>query len=120
MDDCPSNSQIKFDFLASFSSLGLGKEYEETYWDANYTTFLLLKDPGARASLQTKLPAFMKKEMALFQPVNRKTIVDRIFVFISLFLSFADRYICSQFTGRILSCFYPYRFPTGKSIEGIF
>jgi putative ABC transport system permease protein len=64
MEDCPSNSQIKFDFLASFSSLGIGKEYEETYWDANYTTYLLLKEPSARQSLQAKLPAFMKREMS--------------------------------------------------------
>ncbi|MDP9043105.1 MAG: ABC transporter permease, partial [Bacteroidota bacterium] len=63
-EDCPSNSQIKFDFLASFSSLGLSKEFENTYWDANYTTYLLLKEPKARESLQAKLPAFMKKEMA--------------------------------------------------------
>jgi len=64
VQDCPSNSQIKFDFLASFSSLGIGKEYEETYWDANYTTYLLLKNEQAIASLQAKIPAFMKKEMA--------------------------------------------------------
>ena len=64
IQDCPSNSQIKFDFLASFSSLGIGKEYEETYWDANYTTYLLLKNEQAIASLQAKIPAFMKKEMA--------------------------------------------------------
>jgi len=61
--DCPSNSQIKFDLLASFSSLGLEKEYEESYWDANYTTYLLLKDEKSLAGLQAKLPAFMKKEM---------------------------------------------------------
>ena len=63
MADCPSNSQMKFDFLASFSSLGYGVEYEETYWDANFTTYLLLKDAGSRNSLQAKLPPFMKKEM---------------------------------------------------------
>ncbi|HVM88075.1 MAG TPA: ABC transporter permease [Puia sp.] len=63
MEDCPENSQIKFDFLASFSSMGLGKEYEETYWDANYTTYLLLRDKKSIASLQEKLPSFMKKEM---------------------------------------------------------
>ncbi|HTQ29526.1 MAG TPA: ABC transporter permease [Puia sp.] len=63
MQDCPSNSQIKFNMLASFSSLGLGHEYEESYWDANYTTYLLLKDRQSAAGLQAKLPAFMKKEM---------------------------------------------------------
>jgi putative ABC transport system permease protein len=64
MQDCPSNSQVKFDFLASFSSLGLTADYEKTYWDANYTTYLLLKDEGSISSLQAKLPDFMKKEMA--------------------------------------------------------
>ncbi|MBS1532235.1 MAG: ABC transporter permease [Bacteroidetes bacterium] len=58
--DCPSNSQIKFNFLASFSSL---HAEEDTYWDANYTTYLLLKDPSDIRTLQAKLPAFMKKEM---------------------------------------------------------
>jgi len=64
IQDCPSNSQIKFDFLTSFSSLGLEPGYEETYWDANYTTYLLLKNKNAIVSLQAKIPAFMKKEMA--------------------------------------------------------
>ena len=64
MQDCPSNSQIKLDFLASFSSLGITPDYEEKYWEANYTTYLLLKDKGSISSLQAKLPAFMKKEMA--------------------------------------------------------
>jgi putative ABC transport system permease protein len=63
MEDCPTNSQIKFDFLASFSSMGITKDYEESYWDANYTTYLLLRDKKSLASLQAKLPAFMKKEM---------------------------------------------------------
>lgn len=61
-EDCPANSQIKFDFLASFSSLGI--QSEKTYWNANYTTYLLLKNAESIASLQKKIPAFMKKEMA--------------------------------------------------------
>jgi putative ABC transport system permease protein len=63
MEDCPANSQIKFDMLASFSSLGIGPEYEETYWDANYTTFLLLKNSESIPQLQAKIGPFMKKEM---------------------------------------------------------
>lgn len=62
MADCPSNSQIKFDFLASFSSLRANQE--KTYWNANYTTFLLLKNSAALNRLQTNIDAFMKKEMA--------------------------------------------------------
>ncbi len=64
MQDCPSNSQIKFDFLVSFSSLGITREDEKTYWDADYTTYLLLKDKNSIASLQSKFPAFMKREMS--------------------------------------------------------
>jgi putative ABC transport system permease protein len=59
--DCPSNSQIKFDFVASFSSLGAAQE--ETYFNANYTTYLLLKDESVIPSLQDKIGPFMKKEM---------------------------------------------------------
>jgi putative ABC transport system permease protein len=61
MADCPSNSQIKFDFLASFSSLYANDN--DTYWDANCTTFLLLKDKTQIGPLQGKVTAFMQKEM---------------------------------------------------------
>ena len=61
MKDCPANSQIKFDFLASFSSLRVNQE--ETYWNANYTTYLLLNKQSSIASLQQKIEPFMKKEM---------------------------------------------------------
>ncbi|TWR26058.1 FtsX-like permease family protein [Mucilaginibacter achroorhodeus] len=62
MADCPSNSQIKFDFLASFSSLNVGK-WENSYWNANFTTYLLLKDERSIATLQAKIKPFMAKEM---------------------------------------------------------
>lgn len=62
VEDCPSNSQIRFDFLASFSSLGRAQEI--TYFDANYTTYLLLKSPSSIPELQKKIGPFMKKEMA--------------------------------------------------------
>jgi putative ABC transport system permease protein len=61
-EDSPSESQIKFDFIASFSSLGATQE--ETYFDANYTTYLLLKNKAAITSLQGKIGSFMKKEMS--------------------------------------------------------
>lgn len=63
MQDCPSNSQIQLDFLASFSSLGLSPEYESSYSDANYVTYFLLKENSSFEQLQTKISAFMKKEM---------------------------------------------------------
>ncbi len=62
IQDCPSNSQIKFQFLASFCSTG--EIQEDSYWDANFTTFLLLKDERSIATLQAKIAPFMKKEMA--------------------------------------------------------
>jgi putative ABC transport system permease protein len=61
--DCPPNSQIKFDFVASFIAMDL-KDEEETYWDANYTTFLLLRDPNTVNRLEKEVNAFMKIEMA--------------------------------------------------------
>lgn len=60
--DCPSNSQIRFDFLASFSSLGPAQE--ESYFNANYTTYLLLTDNQAIDRLQQKIPDFMSKEIS--------------------------------------------------------
>jgi putative ABC transport system permease protein len=63
MQDCPINSQIQCDFVASFSSLGITQESENSYWDANYTTYLLLKNKDAINHLQAKIPVFMKKEM---------------------------------------------------------
>lgn len=62
MHDCPSNSQIKFDFLGSFVSLDVWQE--ETYWNANYISYFLLKNPSSIMALQEKIPGFMKKEMA--------------------------------------------------------
>ena len=56
--DAPANSQIKFDFIASFASLGVAKE--EQWWSANYITYLLLRRPEAIASLQSKIPAYMQ------------------------------------------------------------
>jgi putative ABC transport system permease protein len=61
-EDCPSNSQIKFDFLASFSTLG--QPQTETYFNANFTTYLLLKNKESIASLQSKIGPFMKKEVS--------------------------------------------------------
>ncbi len=63
IQDCPSNSQIKFDFLGSWSSLKKADE-EKSFWDANYTTYFLLKNKADIGSLQAKIPAFMQKEMS--------------------------------------------------------
>ncbi len=68
MQNCPANSQIKFDFLASFCSLPAAKPGDEEWWDADYITYLLLKTPGSIKTLQTKISPYMKtqnKELGL-------------------------------------------------------
>lgn len=59
--DCPSNSQIQFNLLASFSSLG--EDQRETYWNANYRTYLLLKTPQSIGTLEPKIAPFVKKDL---------------------------------------------------------
>jgi putative ABC transport system permease protein len=61
--DCPLNSQIRFDFLGSFISYNMKYELS-TYWDANYTTYLLLRDPKSANQLEEQVNDFMRKEMA--------------------------------------------------------
>jgi putative ABC transport system permease protein len=63
MQDCPVNSQFKFNFLASFTTLDVVGE-EQSYWDANYTTYVLLKNPASEKTLEQKINEFMQKEMA--------------------------------------------------------
>jgi len=60
-EDCPAASQIKFDFVVSFSSLH--QPEEDTYFNANYTTYLLLKSESDIARLQQKIGPFMQKEV---------------------------------------------------------
>lgn len=62
IEDYPYNSQFRFDFLASFSTLG--QNQNDTYWNANYTTYLLLQDQNSFMSLAEKIPPFMEKESA--------------------------------------------------------
>lgn len=66
MQDYPSNSQIKFDFLTSFCSLPVAGY--ENWLDADYFTYLLLNSPQSIKTLRAKIPAYMKtqdKELGL-------------------------------------------------------
>lgn len=56
--DVPGNSQIKFDFVASFTSLSAAKE--EKWWEANYITYLLLKNENTLQPLQQQVYKYMK------------------------------------------------------------
>ncbi|MGE7776434.1 ABC transporter permease [Chitinophaga sp. NPDC101104] len=60
--DCPSNTQIRYDFLASFRTMNISPEGESTYWNANYNTYVLLKDAASFAPMQAKIDPFMKEE----------------------------------------------------------
>jgi putative ABC transport system permease protein len=60
VEDCPSNSQIKYDLFTSFTTLAAARE--EQWWSANYATYLLLRKPGFIPALQAKIPGFMKAQ----------------------------------------------------------
>ncbi len=58
----PAYSQMKFDAVASFSTLeGIHRKIQ--WWSANYTTYLLLRNPTAIKTLQTKIPGYMKAQV---------------------------------------------------------
>lgn len=58
VDNVPDNSQIKFDFLASFVNLDVSKT--EEWFSANYFTFLLLEKGTNIADLDNKINSYMK------------------------------------------------------------
>jgi putative ABC transport system permease protein len=62
VEEVPDNSQIKFDMLVSFTSLGASKN--EAWFPANYYTYLLLNEEKAFVSLQNKIRPFMDKNSA--------------------------------------------------------
>jgi putative ABC transport system permease protein len=57
--DPPQNSQIKFDMVGSFSSLNASKT--EKWNEANYITYLLLRQKGQIHPLQSKVDAFCRQ-----------------------------------------------------------
>ena len=59
-EDAPDNSQMHFDFIASFSTLDASKE--EEWWTANYVTYLLLRRPGQTQAFQRQLSAYMQSK----------------------------------------------------------
>ena len=55
----PLNSQIRFDFVASFKALNASKS--EVWWEANYITYLLIHPKTSAQTLETRIAAYMKK-----------------------------------------------------------
>src|ERR1700730_357832 len=58
--DPPTNSQLIFDFIASFSSLDASKT--EEWWTANYITYFLLQEKGQIPALQKGVTELMKSK----------------------------------------------------------
>src|SRR5688572_1654870 len=58
-EDAPQNSQIKFDFVTQFVNLG---DYvkNEKWWEANWITYLLVRDKKDIPRLQQQVADYMK------------------------------------------------------------
>lgn len=56
-EDCPENSQIRFEMLGSFTTLSAAKN--EQWWSANYITYFLLKNNSNIESFRRKADQFM-------------------------------------------------------------
>jgi len=61
-EDCPANSQIKFNVLASWSSLTDPVFQEESWADASHYTYFLLKKPGMESALEKKIQDYFKSQ----------------------------------------------------------
>jgi putative ABC transport system permease protein len=63
LENIPGNTHLRFDFLASFSSLVELRGRERVYrWNSwSYHTYVLLHGQADPVSLENKLPAFLKK-----------------------------------------------------------
>lgn len=57
-EDVPQNSQLKFDFVTQFLNLSNGVK-EETWWNANWITYFLLRDKQSIAPLQQQVNDYM-------------------------------------------------------------
>jgi putative ABC transport system permease protein len=58
-EDAPQNSQVKFDFVTQFINLGNYVKAEK-WWEANWITYLLVRDKKDIPQLQQQVVAYMK------------------------------------------------------------
>jgi putative ABC transport system permease protein len=56
--DAPENSQVKFDFIGSFTSIQASTH--EEWWSANYITYLLLQNKNQLPGFQRQLNQYMR------------------------------------------------------------
>jgi len=57
-EDAPQNSQVKFDFVTQFLNLGNGVK-KEKWWEANWITYLLVRDKKDIPQLGQQVVAYM-------------------------------------------------------------
>ncbi|MEQ9168292.1 MAG: ABC transporter permease, partial [Fulvivirga sp.] len=70
LKDIPDNSHLKFDFLASFSSLRASKG--ETWWSANYATYVLLNDNANISKIEDGIENVVREALGeVFQNDDR-------------------------------------------------
>ena len=62
IEDAPNNSYLKYDFIASFSSLRQSKE--EIWWSANYQTFIVVANNAIITRLESKANELVKAAVA--------------------------------------------------------
>lgn len=67
--DAPDNSQIQFNFVASFTTLSQARN--EIYWTANYVTYFLLARPEDLGAVQKQITAYMQT------PAVRREVGER-------------------------------------------
>ena len=58
-EDAPQNSQIKFDFVTQFFNLG-NYTRAEKWWEANWITYLLVRDKKDIPQLQQQISIYMR------------------------------------------------------------
>ena len=62
LKDVPGNSHLKFDFLASFSSLRASQE--EIWGSANYATYLMLGNPNTKTNLEDGMANMVSERLS--------------------------------------------------------
>lgn len=60
MKDPSRLSQVQPDFIAGFLNLRDAAPERETWWNANYATYFLLRQPEDMAGLEAKIPSYME------------------------------------------------------------
>jgi putative ABC transport system permease protein len=74
IEEAPANSSIKFDFIASFSSLNTiwGQKRVDESWESPVWTFIQLHEKAERGELEKQFPQFVSSNVPKsdFNPVN--------------------------------------------------